>query len=238
MKKILLTALFFAFVCCSVQANEIVEDYFDMAASCCIEGNYKEAVDYLDKILLIEPENKSVSDLRNGLRQIIQGNNTSFIIPKSNFVKEAVKAKKSGDKQGEFSALSSGNDYWTNYFLGGYYKQNKDFAQAINYFVKAVNAKPNFTQCYLEIAVCYFELKNFSQTVTYLNQYLKANPNDDFAYALRARANANLNNNDAALNDIITAMAFENSLDYKFLIILMQLLIWKNLSSSLMKTKR
>ncbi|MBQ8168491.1 hypothetical protein IJZ97_03650, partial [bacterium] len=155
--------------------------------------------------------------LRNGLRQIIQGENTSFIIPKSYAVKQSIEAKKVGNKQAELTALAGGNDYWAFYFLGEYYKQNKDYKQAIDFFIKSVNAKPNFTQCYLKIAICYFEMKNFYQTVTYLNQYLKVNQQDDFAYALRARANANLNNNDIALNDIITAIALENSIDYRFL---------------------
>lgn len=201
----------------AVQANEITEDYFDMAANYCVQGNYREAANYLDKILLIEPGNKSVSDLRNGLRQIIQGNNKSFILSKSNAVRQSINAKKSGNRQGEVSALTSGSDYWAFYFLGEYYKENKDYNQAISYFVKSVNAKPAFTQCYLEIAICYFELRNYNQAVTYLNQYLKANPQDDFAYALRARANANLNNNETALNDILTAIALENSIDYRFL---------------------
>ncbi len=217
MRMLLLTGLFFILLCPSVSANEIVEDYFDIATNYCIEGDYNEAVDYLDKILLIEPENKNVQDLRNGLRQIIQGKNTSFVLPKSNAVKQSIGFKASGDKEGELTALSGGTDYWSYYFLGLYYRQNKDYKQAINYFVKSVNSKPSFNQCYLDIAVCYFELKNFRQALTYLNQYLKVNRQDDFAYALKARCEANLNNNEEALSDILTAIALDNSLDNRFI---------------------
>ena len=217
MKKLLLTGLFFTLFCPFVFASEVVEDYFDIATNYCIEGNYNEAANYLDKILLIEPDNKTVNDLRNGLRQILQGKNTSFILPKSNAVKQAVNYKKSGNKQGELTALTAANDYWAYYFLAQYYRQNKDYNQAISYFIKSVNVKPSFNQCYLEIAVCYFELGNFQQAVTYLNQYLKVNPQDDFAYALKARSEANMNNNDVALSDILTAIALENSIDNRFL---------------------
>lgn len=217
MKKLILTGLFFALLCPFTFANEMTEDYFDIATNYCIDGNYSEALNYLDKILLVEPENKTVADLKNGLRQIIQGKNTSFILPKSNAVKQAVNYKKSGNKQGELTALTAANDYWAYYFLAQYYRQNKDYNQAINYFIKSVNAKPSFNQCYLEIAVCYFELGNFQQAVTYLNQYLKINPQDDFAYALKARCEANLDNNDDALSDILTAIALENSVDNRFL---------------------
>lgn len=217
MRKLFIIGLLFVLSGSFVYSNEMTEDYFDIATNYCIEGNYSEALSYLDKILLIEPNNKTVLDLKNGLQQIIRGKNFSFIIPKSNAVKQSIEMKKIGNKQGELTSLTSGNDYWAYYFLGQFYKQNKDYNQAISYLIKSVNAKPSFNQCYLEIAVCYFELGNFQQAVTYLNQYLKVNQQDDFAYALRARAYANLNNNDSALSDILTAIALENSIDYRLL---------------------
>lgn len=217
MRKLFIIGLLFVLSGSFVYSNEMTEDYFDIATNYCIEGNYSEALSYLDKILLIEPNNKTVLDLKNGLQQIIKGKNFSFIIPKSNAVKQSIEMKKIGNKQGELTSLTSGNDYWAYYFSGQFYKQNKDYNQAIGYLIKSVNAKPSFNQCYLEIAVCYFELGNFQQAVTYLNQYLKVNQQDDFAYALRARAYANLDNNDSALSDILTAIALENSLDYRLL---------------------
>lgn len=217
MRKILLTGLFFIFICTNVGASEITEDYFDMASNYAANGNYKDAAAYLDKILLLEPQNGNVKDLRDGLRQLMQGANKSFILQKSNAVKQAVEAKKNGNKQGELNALAAGNDYWANYFLGQYYKQNKEYNKAIECFIKSVNTQTNFTQCYLEIALCYYEMANYPQAIVYLNQYLNINQQDDFAYALRARTNANLNKLDLALSDIITAIALENSVDYRLL---------------------
>lgn len=215
MKKLLITGLFL--LCCPVFANEMTEDYFDIATNYCIEGDYREAANYLDKILLIEPNNKNVQDLRNGLRQIIQGNNKSFILAKSPAVQKSINAKKTGNKELELSSLNTANDFWAYYFLGEYYKNTQNYNQAIESYIKSVNTKPTFIQCYLQIAVCYFELGNYAQAISYLNQYLKANPQDDFAYALRARAKSNLNNHNEALNDILTAIALENSIDYRFL---------------------
>lgn len=217
MKKLLLTGLFFVLLLPFASASEVTEDYLDIATNYCIEGNYKDAVVYLDKILFVEPDNKTVQDLKNGLQQIIQGKNTSFILPKSNAVKNAVNSKKSGDKLNELAALKAGNDYWAYYFTGQYFLENGEYNQAISFFIKSVNSKPSFSQCYLKIAVCYFELGNFKQALTYLNQYLKINPQDDFAYALKARCEANLDINDEALSDILTAIALENSIDNRFL---------------------
>ena len=215
MKKIL-TALFIIFGC-SAFANEMTEDYFDMATNYCVQGNYREALNYLDKILLIEPNNRNVHDLRNGLRQIVQGNTSSYILSKSSAVRNSVEAKRKGDNQGELNALAASNDYWGYYFLAEYYKENKDYNNAITYYIKTVNLKPALIQCYTEIAICYFELGKYSQAITYLNQYIKANPQDDFAYYLKARCEANNGNNETALNDIITALAIEKTPDYKFM---------------------
>lgn len=217
MKKILLSIILSIFAYGACFANEVTEDYFDIATNYCVEGNYREAANYLDKILLIEPNNQGVKNLRDGLRQIIQGKGRSFVISTSPAVRQSMEAKKIGNKQGELSALSSGNDYWAYYYLGEYYKENKDYNNALNYYIKSINAKNSFIQCYLEIAICYYELRNYNQAITYLNQYLKINTQDDFAYALRARCNANLGNNEAALTDILTAQALENDIDYKFL---------------------
>lgn len=200
--------------CCFVFANEITEDYLDMATNYCIQGNYRAASQYLDKILLIEPNNKAIADLRKGLSLIIQGKHDSYI--QSSSVKQAKQAKQNGDKNAELTALASGNDYWSGYFLGEYYKQNKDYNQAIKSYIRAVNMKPTFTQCYLQIAICYYELGNYIQTTTYLKQYLKSNPQDDFAYALNAKAHLAINNNEMALNEILTAISLENSIDYRF----------------------
>lgn len=215
MKRFLLAGLLFLSL--GAHASEVTEDYFDIATNYSIEGNYRQAIIYLDKILVLEPENKSVADLRNGLNQILKGYNTSFITAKSNAVKQAVEAKKNGDKQKELNALASGNDYLAYYFLGEYYKQNKDYNQAISHYIKSVNERTTFTQCYLQIAICYYELKNYMQAITYINQYLKVNSKDDFAYALRAKAHLGLNVYDTALSDILTAIALENSIEYQFL---------------------
>ena len=140
MKKLLLIGFLLTM---PAWASEITEDYFDIASNYCIQGNYTQAANYLDKILQLEPNNKNIQDLRNGLRQIIQGKNTSFI--KSAAVNKSITAKKSGDKQAELTALLGGNDYWAYYFTGIYYKENKDYTNAISYFVKSVNAKTTLT---------------------------------------------------------------------------------------------
>ena len=101
--------------------------------------------------------------------------------------------------------------------MADYYRRNNDRTKAISYFIKSVNEKPTFVQCYLQIALCYFEMEQYQQALTYLNQYLKINQEDDFAYALRAKIYNFLGDNTSALSEITTAMAIENNEEYKFI---------------------
>ena len=215
MKKILLIGLLS--ISLNAYSNELTEDYFDIASNFVSVGNYQQAIVYLDKILSIEPKNETVIDLKNALTQINRGINNSFITQKSLTVKKSLEAKKNGDKKTELEELKSANDCWTYYYLGEYYEQNQDYKNAIDAFIKSVNSKPSLEHCYLKIAKCYFELKNYNQTIMYINQYLKTHAKDDFAYYLRAKAHLKLNSPQLALNDIITATAINNSLENKYL---------------------
>ena len=70
MKKFLLSLILITAVCCTniSFANEIEEDYLDIAADYCIAGDYNSAMEYLNKILLINPDNKQISDLKKGFK--------------------------------------------------------------------------------------------------------------------------------------------------------------------------
>lgn len=212
MRKFVITFLFLILSVGFVSASDLTDDYFDIATGYCIDGNYQKAIEYLDKILINEPSNKSLNDLKRGLQLLIQGKNTSYV--QSSVIKEAINAKFSGNKEKELSLLSSSNDFWANYFLGEYYKQNKKYAEAIQCYIKSVNQKPTFIQCYLQIAICYYEQKNYNQVMTYLNQYLKSNLQDDYAYYLRAKSQSALGNYSLAYDDILKAISLENSQIY------------------------
>ena len=64
MKKFLLSLILSLAVCCNlpVLADEIEEDYLDIAANYCVIGDYESALVYLDKILTINPNNQKIVD--------------------------------------------------------------------------------------------------------------------------------------------------------------------------------
>ena len=66
MKKFLLSLILSIAICCNIPvlADEVEEDYFDIAANYCVIGDYESALIYLDKILTINPNNQKIVDLK------------------------------------------------------------------------------------------------------------------------------------------------------------------------------
>lgn len=204
----------------TVTASEITDDYLDIAKNYCAVGSYKSAISYLDKILRIEPNNKNAYDLKHGLEYIISGNKNSYITRNNRQLMQAEDYKLAGNLQGEINTLlaeSNRGNYWATYFLGEHYLENENPAEALKYYEKSINQNVNFSQCNLKIAQCYFALGKLVQANGYLNQYLAFNPEDDYAYALRAKINFNQGLYSDAENDIITASALNEDITYKFL---------------------
>lgn len=204
----------------TVTASEITDDYLDIAKNYCAVGSYKSAISYLDKILRIEPNNKNAYDLKHGLEYIISGNKNSYITRNNRQLMQAEDYKLAGNLQGEINTLlaeSNRGNYWATYFLGEHYLENENPAEALKYYEKSINQNVHFSQCNLKIAQCYFALGKFVQANGYLNQYLAFNPEDDYAYALRAKINFNQGLYSDAENDIITASALNEDITYKFL---------------------
>lgn len=205
-----------------VFASEVTEDYLDIATNYCIQGNYKEAISYLEKIIVLEPNNKNVKDLKSDLLQIMNPNTKSYLTSHNAQIKQTVEFKKQGNKTKELAFLTNAitidpKDYWSCYYLAEFHRDNNNFAQANVYYQKALSIKPSFSQCYLGMALGQYETKKYTETIVTLNNYLKYNQSSDFAYALRALANMNINEYMNAESDIVTAMSIRDDIDYKFI---------------------
>ena len=108
--------------------NELVEDYLDIATSYAVSGNYTAALDYLDKILKLEPQNKNVSGLKNILSQMQSGTLTSPMVTQNKKLLQAQSAKKAGNKASEQQFLTSAatdGGYWANRIAGDFYREAK-----------------------------------------------------------------------------------------------------------------
>lgn len=212
MKKFIILCLLFP--CIFVSASEITEDYMDIATNYCIYGKYRDAISYIEKILLIEPGNTEAKELKNTLLRITNPNIQSYLSSTNQNLSQAASRKMIGDKNGQLEALKRTNDFWSNYFLAEYYRNNDDFLNSINYYQKAIELKPNYSQSYLGLGKAYADSKNYLKAIDTYNRYISYNKNSDIAYALRADANLNMNYIIEAEDDITKALNIEENISY------------------------
>ena len=212
MKKFILLCLIFPCLCAG--SSEITEDYIDIATNYCIWGKYNEASNYIDKVLQLEPYNTDAKELKNTLLRVMNPNIESYLTTTNLTLKQAVSRKKSGDKIGQLEILSKSNDFWPVYFLAEFHRNNNNLQDAINYYQKAIELKPNYSQSYLGLGEVYIETKEYPKAIETLTKYLSYNKNSDIAYALRADANMNMNYIIEAEEDIKKALEIEQNISY------------------------
>ena len=213
MKKFVLLCLILPSI--AVSANEITEDYFDIASNYAAYGQYKEAMTYIDKILEIEPSNSEAQDIKAILTRITNPVNKSYLTTTDKTIREAQNFKKQGEKSKQIETLSNtSNDFWAMYSLAELYRDNNEFQNAVSFYKKASALKPDFSQSYLGLAIAYKNMKDYNNALNALNKYLTYNRESDIAYAMRAETNMHLNNLPQAEKDIIQALGIEENISY------------------------
>ena len=110
MKKIILSTILILAICniSPVFSNEIEDDYFDIVANYCVVGDYNSAIEYLDKIISLNPNNQRAYDLKRGLSHVLSGDKSSFVENVNPYIKKAMEYKRVGDEQAEINALFEG----------------------------------------------------------------------------------------------------------------------------------
>ena len=220
MKKILITSLLLLAGIMPVIADDITEDFLDIAADYCIQGNYSEAINYVDKAIAHEPDNPNLIAIKEGIYRIQNPNAKSYLALNNPEVKEAEAYKKSGNKTKEIEALTTGynaKNPWATYYLAEYYRASKQYNTALNYYDKTLELKAGFAQCYLGITLTLMEMHNYEAALNAVRYYLDRCPKSDLGYALRAEMNMQLKNYVDAEADIITALSISDDIEYKLL---------------------
>ena len=220
MKRIIITALLLTTIFLPVKADDITDDFLDIAANYYIQGNYNDAVNYIEKAIVHESLNTDLKEIKKGILRIQDNNAKSYLNLHDAQLQTANEFKKSGNKQKEFETLSFGADAknpWAAYYLAEYYRANKQYNKALDYYDKSLEMKNGFTQCYLGITLTLMEMKNYDAALNAIAYYLDQCPKSDFGYALRAEINMNLKNYVDAEADIITALSISDDIEYKLL---------------------
>ncbi len=222
MKKFLLSVILSLAVCniMPVLADDITEDYLDIAANYCVVGDYNSAMGYLDKILERDPSNKQVSDLKKGLAHIIAQDKKSYITGVNPLIKQAQEYKRAGDEKMELTSLMQGaqadNAYLAYYYIGNFYRDKRDYMRALDAYNSALSARPDFAQAYLSSAATLFDVGRYDSVINPIDKYLTFVPNDDLAYAIKSRAEFEMGMLEEAKADNDMAIKINNCPEYQF----------------------
>ena len=220
MKKLLIAGLFLSITFLPCQADDITEDFLDIAADYCVQGNYTEAVNYVDKAIAHEPDNPDLVTIKEGIYRIQNPTAQSYLNLNNPQIKTAEEFRKAGNENKELQALLAGSQAqnpWAKYYLAEFYSKKKDFNTALNYYDKTLELKEGFAQCYLGITLTLMEMNNYEAAMNAIAYYLDRCPKSDLGYALRAEINLHLKNYVNAEADIITALSISNDIDYQLL---------------------
>ena len=223
MKKFILSLLLLLLGLCTaipVWADELEEDYLDIAANYCVIGDYNSALIYLDKILERNPNSKQAADLRMGLLHVISQDNKSYVTSINPGIKEAMDYKQSGNDKMEYEALlraaKGNNSYIAYYFLGNYFRDKNDYMKALDAFNSALSARADFAQAYLSTAITLYDVGRYDSVINPIDKYLTFVPNDDLAYAVKSRAEFELGMLEESKADNEKAIEINNCPEYQF----------------------
>lgn len=222
MKKLLLSTILLL-ICCNINcaySNEIEDDYFDIAANYCVVGDYSSAMQYLDKILTINPSNQNAQDLKKGLSHVISGDKKSFIENVSPAIKQSMEYKRIGDEQSEYRTLLEAtqgqNAYLAYYYLGNFYRDKNDYSRAIDAYNASSSSRSDFAPAYLASAIVLVDMGKYESALNPIDKYLMFNPKDDLAYAIKSRAEFAAGRFQAAKDDNNMAISLNDCPDYQF----------------------
>lgn len=223
MKKFILSLFILALGLCTavpVFADDLEEDYLDIAANYCVIGDYNSALVYLDKILERNPNSKQASDLKMGLLHVISNDKKTYITSINPGIKQAMEYKQVGNERMEYETLlaatKGNNSYLAYYFLGNYFRDKNDYMKALDAYNSSVSAKPDFAQAYLSTAITLFDVGRYEAVINPIDKYLTFDSKDDLAYAIKSRAEFELGQLDAAKADNETAIRINNCPEYQF----------------------
>lgn len=152
-----------------VLASELTDDYFLIAVNYYNAKNYAKAMEYLDTILLAEPDDLKAKILRNKILPLPES------AKKIENCEDTSLEDSSGASPADMENIVCSSDYYNSKGQEAYIK--KEFDKAIKYFYKAISADNKNSQAYNNLGMAYCLKRNTSAAVFY---FKKANSIDKF----------------------------------------------------------
>lgn len=154
------------------KANELTDDYFDIATNYFNAHNKPKALEYLDLILTIEPENLPAKTLRNKISPSASINNGANATTEQNASAGTIDENNIilSTPQVSTQKVTCDSNYYNNKGLD--YYQAKDYKNANMSFYKAIALNRHNAQAHNNLAMSYWAQNNTCEAIKY---FLKAN---------------------------------------------------------------
>lgn len=143
-------------------ASELTDDYFDIASNYFNTNNYAKAIEYLDNIIKLEPNNLQAQTLRNKILPMTAP-------PSPVEIEQATKilsTVQNGENfvildvpQADIEKMNYNSDYYNT--KGQEFYRKKEYNIAIEYFFKSIKLNSRNAQAYNNLAMSYW-MKNDS----------------------------------------------------------------------------
>lgn len=143
-----------------VWANELTDDYLDIATNYFNANNYPKAKEYLELIMNIEPDNIQAKALIDKMSSQCSGNSTQTNQP-SEQMQEVT-------SQPESEKVVYNSEYFN--AKGREFYKAKDYDNAIDYFFKAIAVDKKNFQAYNNLAMTYWIKNNPHEAIKYFKK--------------------------------------------------------------------
>lgn len=196
-------------------ADELAEDYLTIANNYFCAQNYDKALEYLDDVLKIEPENTEAQNLKIKILPLCGKNET--IAEAQAPVKVLASQPQSENfvilnvPQADVEKMSYDSDYYNK--KGQEFYDKKDYDSAIEYFYKSIKLNSKNQQAYNNLAMAYWFKNNLGLAVKYFKKAYSINKNYTQPLVNLALLYKQLGDDEKQLNALQTAIK-HNPNDY------------------------
>lgn len=155
------------FVC----ANELTDDYYDIATNYFNSNNYAKALEYLDSVLNIEPDNLPALTLKNKILPLCGVQTQTEVQETAKAISEVPDVEKFtvlDIPQADIEKMNYDSDYYNT--KGQELYQKQDYNTAIEYFFKAIKVNSSNAQAYNNLAMSYWMKNNPKFAIKYFKK--------------------------------------------------------------------
>lgn len=151
----------------TVWASELTDDYFDIATNYYNSNNYAKSLEYLDLIIVIEPNNQNAKALRDkisppALDKTDDSKATAAILNQAKTPEAVVIVE---TPQINLEKVVYDSDYYNS--KGQEFYNKRDFDSAIQYFHKSIVVNKKNAQAYNNLGMAYWCVGNTEAAIKY-----------------------------------------------------------------------